>query len=185
MLGDLEPYCDGRTRHAIRDRLVSQLEVNRPEGPLCVVSTSMGTVVALDALIAWGGPVDTFVTLGSPLGWEYLKEMLGRPVFPTNVRNWFNLYDRMDNCAWPDRALADDYPTRSGARAIVDVCVRDNYGPDGDRDPHHWYGYLSAPETGDIVSKFWLRAAIGRDSRTWDETGATATHNFLGILGAR
>ena len=46
---------------------------------------SMGTIVALDATIAWGGPIDTFVTLGGPLGWEYVNDGLGRLQYPHDI----------------------------------------------------------------------------------------------------
>ena len=157
MMRDLEPYLAGETREAILDRLTGQLEAERGR-PLCVISHSMGTIVALDAVLHWDGEVDTFVTLGAPLGWEHLKVWLGRPAYPVNVRHWFNLYDRLDNVALPDRAISDDYPTAEGGRLITDRQVRDNYAPNGDRDPHHWYGYLTSPELVDIVCHFWLGA---------------------------
>lgn len=154
---DLEPYLGGETRDAILERVTGCLEAERGR-PLCVISHSMGTIVALDAILHWDGEVDTFVTLGAPLGLEYLKVSLGRPAYPANVRRWFNLYDRLDNVAFHDRTLSDDYPTAAGGRLIIDRRVRDNYAPDGDRDPHHWYGYLTSPELVDIVCHFWLGA---------------------------
>ncbi len=157
MVGDLEPYLAGQTRDAIVERVIEHLDAQEGRR-LCVLSHSMGTLVALDAVLRWPGEVDTFVTLGAPLGWEYLKRWLGRPAYPANVRHWYNLYDRLDNVALPDRAISDDYPTADGARSIIDVTVRDNYSPTGDRDPHHWYGYLTSPELADIVGHFWLGA---------------------------
>jgi len=154
-LRDLEPYLNGETREAILARVIERLEAERGR-PLCVISHSMGTLVAFDAILRWGGKVDTLVTLGTPLGWEYLKEWLGRPAYPANVRHWFNLYDRLDIVSLPDRTISDDYPTPEGARLIVDRQVWDVYGPSGDRDPHHWYGYLASPELVDIVCHFWL-----------------------------
>lgn len=155
LLRDLDPYLKGETREAILGRVIERLEAERGR-PLCVISHSMGTIVALDAILRWHGEVDTLVTLGAPLGWEYLKEQLGRPAYPANVRRWFNLYDRLDSVALPDRAISDDYPTAEGGRLIIDRQVRDNYAPNGDRDPHHWYGYLTSPELVDIVCHFWL-----------------------------
>ncbi len=155
MVSDLEPYLAGETREAILDRVTQRLDEERGR-PLCVISHSMGTIVALDAVLHWDGEVDTFVTLGAPLGWEHLKVWLGCPAYPVNVRRWFNLYDRLDNVALPDRAISDDYPTAEGGRLITDRQVRDNYAPNGDRDPHHWYGYLTSPELVDIVCHFWL-----------------------------
>ena len=157
LMRDLEPYLAGETREAILERVIQRLEAEGGR-PLCLISHSMGTVVALDAILHWDGEVDTFVTLGAPLGWEHLKVWLGRPAHPVNVRRWFNLYDRLDNVAFYDRRISDDYPTAEGSRLIIDRQVRDNYAPNGDRDPHHWYGYLTSPELVDIVCHFWLGA---------------------------
>jgi len=137
-------------------RIVDQLAEARRDGPICVISHSMGTVVAFDAILQFKGDVDTFVTLGTPLGWEYVKAALGTPVFPANLRHWINLYDRYDDVAIRDRGIADDYPDIGGARWVEDRRVRDNYAPNGDRDPHHWFGYLSSPEMADVIGKFWL-----------------------------
>ncbi len=170
MMRDLEPYLAGETREAILDRMTQRLDEERGR-PLCVISHSMGTIVALDAVLHWDGEVDTFVTLGAPLGWEHLKVWLGRPAYPVNVRRWFNLYDRLDNVALPDRAISDDYPTAEGGRLIIDRQVRDNYAPNGDRDPHHWYGYLTSPELVDSVCHFWL----GAGGSTGPAAGPTET----------
>ena len=158
LMRDLEPYLAGETRDAILERVIARLDAERGR-PLCVISHSMGTMVALDAILHWDGEVDTFITLGAPLGWEHLKGWLGRPAYPANVRHWFNLYDRLDNVAFHDRDINDDYPTAEGGRLIVDRQVRDNYAPNGDRDPHHWHGYLTSPELVDIVCHFWLGAS--------------------------
>lgn len=167
LLRDLEHYMDGGTRAPIVRRVVQHLEEERGQ-PICVISHSMGTVVALEAILQWDGDVDTLVTLGSPLGWEYLRGWLGVPAYPANLRHWFNLYDRLDTASFYDRRIADDYLTADGTRLIIDRRVRDNYAPNGDRDPHHWYGFLSSPELVDIVCHFWLGA--GGFSRAVDAT---------------
>jgi hypothetical protein len=167
LMREMAPYLEGRSRIPIRERIIEQLDREQGSQPLCVVSHSMGTVVALDAILAWGGPVDTFVTLGAPLGWEYVKEALGRPAFPQSVRRWFNLYDNADNCVWPDKGICNDYPTLDGARKVIDQNVRGNYSPTGERDPHHWYGYLTSPELIDIVCNFWLGASSGGVVPAW------------------
>lgn len=161
LLGDLGPYFGGRTRGLILERMVKGLDEEARKGPLCVISHSAGTVLALDAIIQWGGEVDTFVTMGAPLGWEYVREALGSPAYPPNVRHWINLCDRVDDVAIRDHRLAGVYPATSGARLIADHVVRDNYTDSGDRDPHHWFGYLSSPDVADLVGKFWLGLNAG------------------------
>ena len=68
LMRDLRPYLDGRTRGPILERVVARLREERRAGPLCVISHSMGTVVAFDAILHFDEDVDTFVTLGTPLG---------------------------------------------------------------------------------------------------------------------
>ena len=165
LLGDLGPYLEEQTRGPIMDRMIARLDEERKLGPLCVISHSAGTVVALDAILHWGGDVDTFVTMGAPLGWEYVKDKLGSPAFPSNVRHWLNLYDRLDDVAIRDHCMAAVYPTVTGARYVADHAVRDNYSSHGERDPHNWFGYLSSPEVADLVGKFWLGLSAG-DSTT-------------------
>jgi hypothetical protein len=169
LMRDMRPYLDGRTRGPILERVVKRLEEERRFGPLCVVSHSMGTVVAFDAVLHFSGDVDTFVTLGTPLGWEYVRAALGTPAFPPNLRYWLNLFDRVDDVAIRDRGIADNYPTATGGHLVDDRMVRDNYGPTGDRDPHHWYGYLSSPEMVDCVAKFWLGGAVHERTRNHGE----------------
>jgi hypothetical protein len=156
LMRDLRPYLAGVTRECILERLTGEFAEARRHGPICVVSHSMGTVVAFDAILRFDGDIDTFVTLGTPLGWEYVKAALGTPAFPDNLRHWINMYDRYDDVAIRHRGIADDYPDRDGARWVEDRRVRDNYAPNGDRDSHHWFGYLSSPEMADVIGRFWI-----------------------------
>ncbi|OGO51422.1 MAG: hypothetical protein A2148_11815 [Chloroflexi bacterium RBG_16_68_14] len=156
---DAQPYLEGITRWQIIDRVIERLRAAKG-GPICVISQSMGTIVALDAIYHWTeGEVETLITLGSPLGIQFFREKLwGQPAFPPNVRRWYNFYDQMDNVAVWDRQLRDDFPTTNGERKITDQQARDNYNKHGFRDPHDWYGYLSSPELADVVCHFWLGA---------------------------
>jgi hypothetical protein len=193
LLGDLGPYSkEGSTsREEIIKKIESALEESRKQ-PICLVAQSMGCIVALDAIRtwtqdcpecqqieaprAWRGPVDgpepvlckehridTFVTLGSPLGLRWVRELVWKTrhlEYPPNVGRWFNLYDKSDIVSLFDRSLADDFRTRRGSRVVIDREVRPNFDPAGQRDPHNWYGYLSCPELADIISQFWLAANV-------------------------
>ena len=66
LLGDMGPYLEDQTRAPILERMIARLDEERRLGPLCVISHSAGTVIALDAILKWGGDVDTFVTMGAP-----------------------------------------------------------------------------------------------------------------------
>ena len=146
-------YREGK-REQIRAVLENALrEAQQGDTKVALLSHSMGTVIALDVLKSWEKPVDLFVTMGSPLGLEWIKHKLGAPRFPEQVGHWLNVFDRADPVSLADQRLADDY-TRN-ANLVRDIRVRDNYSNNGERDPHHWHGYLSSPEVASAVKAFW------------------------------
>jgi pimeloyl-ACP methyl ester carboxylesterase len=87
----------GRTLdQRIRDRV---LDGTDPGRPLIVVSHSLGTVVAFEALSAHDGPVPLLITLGSPLatGAVVLQRLSPQPPrTPGRVERWLNFWDRDD-----------------------------------------------------------------------------------------
>ncbi|ABV38354.1 serine protease, subtilase family [Shewanella sediminis HAW-EB3] len=113
----------------IRNRFIKALEqARKKEGPLIVVSHSMGTVIAYDCLTR--DPrcpkIDSLITIGSPLGLDEIQDKL-QPEwtrengFPgTIMENWFNIYDRLDPVASLDPNLSNDYQ-KQGAEVIKDI----------------------------------------------------------------
>ncbi|MEV4516912.1 hypothetical protein AB0K00_49155 [Dactylosporangium sp. NPDC049525] len=94
----------------IRRRLRAALD----DGPAVVVAHSLGSIVALEALHEWTGPVPLFVTLGSPIGlrgavWQHIPEACRST--PPRVGRWLNYWDRDDLVA---------------ARPVVETFVRPN-----------------------------------------------------------
>lgn len=79
------------------DSIVSQKIVGK--GPCVVVAHSLGTIIAYRVLRALGGEVDIrgFVTLGSPLGLNSIRNHLDSPLsVPAGVKVWRNAYDPRD-----------------------------------------------------------------------------------------
>jgi hypothetical protein len=121
-----EPVPIQRT---IRRRFVDALCSPPVSRPHVVVSHSLGTVIAYDCLqrLADCPPVDGLLTIGSPLGLDEIQDRL-KPEwsrddgFPTRVRAWANVYDRLDPVCGFDPALANDFRSR-GADRIEDVAV--------------------------------------------------------------
>ena len=155
-------YRAGR-RQQIRAVLEHELDRARNAGGrTALISHSMGTVIALDMLKDYQHPIDLPVTMGSPLGLEWLKHQLDEPGFPPSVQRWLNVFDRDDPVTQPDQHLADDFRREGGREPIQDRLIRDNYSnPDAsnkvERDAHHWQGYLSSCEVGSAVRPFWGR----------------------------
>ena len=93
-----------------------------------IVSHSMGTMVAYDVLrnCPECPPVDTLITLGSPLGIREVQEELiavdAQDVdFPAaKLGRWINVYDPLDPVCGADPKLANDFAPVSG-KSVVDI----------------------------------------------------------------
>ncbi|GAA2274724.1 hypothetical protein GCM10010145_51620 [Streptomyces ruber] len=133
---DAEAYFFTGARGRIQDRLRGALDA--VEGPVVVVAHSLGTVVAYDVLGEErfaGADIPLFVTLGSPLGYTEIQDVVARPLrVPAPVRLWANFADPFDLVTL-DTTLADDF--RGSANRIADVQV-DNRSPSN----HAACGYL-------------------------------------------
>jgi hypothetical protein len=112
-------------RKELRDRLLANLNsaANKAE-KIVVISHSMGTMVAYDVLRNCPGcpPVDTLITLGSPLGVKEVQTELKaagvRSVdFPTaTTRRWINIYDPLDPICGADPMFSNDFVSVDGKR---------------------------------------------------------------------
>lgn len=88
----------------------------------------MGTMVAYDVLrnCAECPPVDTLITLGSPLGIREVQEELiavdaDDVDFPAaRLDHWINIYDPLDPICGADPKLANDYRS-VGGKSVVDI----------------------------------------------------------------
>ena len=134
---DADAYFFTNKKEPIRQRLRQAL--NAVAGPTVVIAHSLGTVIAYDVLSEpgfAGRTVPLLVTLGSPLGYAEIQDVVTRPLgLPAPVRIWANFADPFDVVAL-DSTLADDF--RGGPR-IVDAWV-DNPAPNN----HAACGYLGA-----------------------------------------
>jgi alpha-beta hydrolase superfamily lysophospholipase len=99
------------------------LGVVDPERPLVVVSHSLGTVVAYEALHEYEGAVPVWVTLGSPLalGAVVLDRLVPRPAScPANVASWLNFWDRDDIVVGRPHLANWIQPSKSGVKAVTE-----------------------------------------------------------------
>ncbi|WP_322723995.1 lipase family protein [Streptomyces spongiae] len=102
---------------AIRSRVLEGLD---PARPLVVVSHSLGTVVAYEALHEYEGPVALWVTLGSPLalGGVVLQRLVPQPPScPERVGAWHNFWDRNDVVVGRPRLADWIAPSSAGVKA--------------------------------------------------------------------
>lgn len=149
-----------RIRDAILDRMGAMLGEFKPH---VIIAHSWGTVIAYDyfANRTYGGEVEALITMGSPLGNEWVQEHLGTTAYPQAVHRWLNIFDAMDPATWPDRRISNDLHGEHGERIIRDVEIPSVYDQDGKRDAHSWYGYLMS----EPVQNELFRIATSRSLR--------------------
>jgi hypothetical protein len=134
---DADAYFFTDRKEPIRERLRQTLDA--VGGPMVVITHSLGTVIAYDVLREprfADRTVPLLVTLGSPLGYTEIQDVVTKPLqLPTPVRLWANFADPLDVVAL-DSTLADEF---QGAPRIADARV-DNPAPNN----HAACGYLGS-----------------------------------------
>ena len=123
-----------RVRDVLRSRFIDGLRAAASQGPVVVVSHSMGTVIAYDCLMHEPDcpAIDGLITIGSPLGLDEVQTFfpgyMRANAFPAAKLNgpWVNVFDPLDVVAGLDPLLANDY--QSGGRAQIEDLREDNWG---------------------------------------------------------
>lgn len=142
-----------------------------------LMAHSLGSVIAWDTLWALSrgpearqppGPVDLFLTLGSPLGTRFVqRRLLGSQGsdadrYPLGIRRWQNLAARGGLTALGHRLARIYAPMRrlGLVDAIADQTdlINPFRGPEG-LNVHRCYGYFVNPATGRAVAGWWRGAA--------------------------
>lgn len=97
--------------------------------PHVVIAHSQGTVITYDLLkrVADTMPVDTVITLGSPLGLSEIQDQMkpeysSKDGYAAKATRWFNFSDRLDPVCGPDPRIANDY-RKAGSLVIADGIV--------------------------------------------------------------
>ncbi|KAG1650292.1 hypothetical protein GQR58_028194 [Nymphon striatum] len=171
---DTHRYFENENKIAshIREQLKEELRPLLQDGhKVLLIGHSMGTIISYDTLWALSnlehlpGKVDMFLTLGSPLGMNYVQErLLGNHMpdehkYPSNIRYWVNIAADGDLIAL-DRFLENDYS------AMVDYgllkAIKDhsdgvyNYFYDEDGlNCHRSYGYLINHNVAQVIANWW------------------------------
>ncbi len=162
---------DFSVREHIQLRLFEVLK--KCEGwDIMVIGHSMGSIVAYDVLFdhAHELNINTFVTIGSPLGLPFImgRELakqkltnpgLQRPLVPGCIQSaWFNLSDIEDQVSM-DHAMSDDFGVNTFGVTIEDFSIYNDYQMDEERNHHKSFGYLRTPEMARIVNQFLTKEA--------------------------
>ena len=167
-----EAHKECLARNAIRSELYDQLLKYRHK-KILLIAHSMGSIIAYDVLMRHSEQlnIDTFVTIGSPLGVPVLMQKLAREhrtkingqlqlQTPECIRTaWYNFSDLNDKVAF-NYNLGDDFkPNRWGVLPI-DAVVFNDYVFNEVHNPHKAYGYLRTPEVAEIVRQFLLKGEM-------------------------
>ncbi len=163
---------EGDVACKIRELLKQQL---RPalgsNDKVLLIGHSLGSVIAYDTL--WelsheeglAGKIDLFLTIGSPLGMNYVQRRLkgntatGKNKYPDNIRRWVNISSIGDITAL-DRVFADDFSTMlelGMVDAIEDHCdgIYNFFRNEEGLNCHRSYGYLVNPAVGKVIADWW------------------------------
>lgn len=184
-LRDLKRYegnRNGIADHVRRMLKVPLLAASGAERPVLLIGHSMGSVIAYDAL--WelshshGNPVqiDLLVTMGSPLGQDFMQRKLkghdrhGVDRYPLNIRRWKNLTAIGDLTAI-DPTLANDYGEMRELgllESIDDEHLLNYFRLDGELNVHSEYGYLANEKTAHTIAKWWRGhdSVLPKDARS-------------------
>lgn len=161
----IENKEDCKASELIKDRFISVLQ--KYQGyEIFLVSHSMGTVIAYDALTysLKDLPVTNFITMGSPLG---LPVVISKIAFesketnngkvkiqtPSNVAEWNNFSDLEDKIAINYKLIEEFSKNKKGVKPI-DHIVNNDYEVNENQNPHKSFGYLRSKEFSILLDKF-------------------------------
>jgi hypothetical protein len=156
----------------IRDMLKQQLKpLLDSDTRILLIGHSLGSVIAYDTL--WelahedkvAGKIDTFLTLGSPLGMTYVQHRLlgayntGALKYPTNIKHWINVSSVGDIMSL-NKLFHEEYAEMRELGIIEDIqdhCqgIFNFYHNEEGLNCHRSYGYLVNPAVGKIVADWW------------------------------
>ncbi len=171
---DTNRYFENENKIAshIREQLKEELRPLLENGhKVLLIGHSMGTIISYDTLWALSnlehlpGKVDLFLTLGSPLGMNYVQSrlmghhMTDEHKYPSNIRYWINIAADGDLIAL-DRFLANDYKRMVDYKLLEAIEDQSagvyNYFHDQDGlNCHRSYGYLINHKVSQVIANWW------------------------------
>ena len=152
----------------IREILRSELQRSWAAGErILLMAHSFGSVIAWDTLWSLkdeGGPIDLFLTLGSPLGTRYIQRRLmgasatGAARYPRGIRRWHNLAAVGGLTALGHR-FAKDFREMQRLGLVTGISDRtDLLNPFRSAEGlnvHKCYGYFVNAATGGAIARWW------------------------------
>jgi|CXWL01.1.fsa_nt_gi hypothetical protein len=157
----------------IREILRIELQRSWAAGErILLMAHSFGSVIAWDTLWSLkgeGGPIDLFLTLGSPLGTHYIQRRLmgatatGAARYPRGIRRWHNLAAVGGLTALGHR-FAADFAEMQRLGLVAGISDRtDLLNPFRSAEGlnvHKCYGYFVNAATGEAIARWWRDPGI-------------------------
>lgn len=183
---DLDAYysdkIDGKykpVKETMRERLKSVL-IEHKDDDIMLIAHSMGSIIAFDVLSLFEEEIqiDTFVTIGSPLGLPVVKSKIAAELklknhktsklgAPVSIKNqWLNFSDLEDRVAF-NYKLGDDFSENLNGIKVIDFEVTNTYVTNGQHNPHKSYGYLRTPELAEKIYQFLCKKELPLHHRMW------------------
>jgi len=172
---ELDRYFKNEDKIAslVREQLKQELRPLLENGhKVLLIGHSLGSVISYDTLWALSqlehlpGKIDLFLTIGSPLGMNYVqKRLLGNNYkdhhkkYPSNIRNWVNI-SAVGDITPMDRNFADDYKDMlkpENTQSITDHSkgIYNFFRNEDGLNFHRSYGYLVNPAVGNVIADWW------------------------------
>jgi pimeloyl-ACP methyl ester carboxylesterase len=146
--------------------------------PILLIGHSMGSIIAYDSL--WqlsqepddDRKIDLFMTMGSPLGQNFIQRRIKGSKeardnrYPRNIRRWVNIA-AVGDLTPIDMRLENDYEEmlKLGlVESIEDRQIFNYFRLNGELGVHAEYGYLINEVTAGFVSEWWHSVRPNRGS---------------------
>ena len=157
-----------KARDIIRERTAQVIQKYKDD-ELFIIGHSMGSIIAYDVLTFTTpkSTVDTFVTIGSPLGLPVIRAKIAaernlklpdstKLKTPPGIRrNWHNLSDLEDKIALI-YDLTQKYDRNKYGVKVRNYVVDNDYEINGSKNPHKSFGYLRTPELALAINEFLI-----------------------------
>lgn len=172
---ELDRYFKNEEKIAslVREQLKQELRPLLENGhKVLLIGHSLGSVISYDTLWALSqlehlpGKIDLFLTIGSPLGMNYVqKRLLGHSYkdhhkkYPSNIRRWVNI-SAVGDITPLGRNLAEDYKGMlkpDNTQSITDHSegIYNYFRNQEGLNCHRSYGYLVNPAVGHVIADWW------------------------------
>jgi len=133
---------------------------------ILLIGHSMGSIIAYDVLQyeLKNQQVDTFVTIGSPLGFPIIRAKIAEEQkkrhnnlkikTPESIEKaWINFADLEDKVAL-NYNLSRDFEASERGIKVQDFEIVNDYIANGEKNPHKSYGYLRSPGLSKAIHAF-------------------------------